>query len=140
MIAAIDFTDVYDRASATPLGNGVVFRLPFSFGTGSMMLASLGGASIPPCDLRDVGLAEFQRQAIGYDFVGYRGCDQSFHYFAMPDCLGFRITKPQLDVVQLPIQLGFCMFVSLRGGRLAMPDPRVMLEIRPEACKWALDW
>ena len=72
MIAAIDFREVDDRASVTPLVNGVVFRLPFSFGTGSMMLASLGGHSIPPRGLRDIGLAEFQRQASFYEFVGYR--------------------------------------------------------------------
>jgi len=140
MIAAIDFTDVDDMASATPLVNGVVFRLPFSFGTGSMMLASRGCRSMPPSNLRDISLAEFERQTTAYDFVGYRGCDRLFHYFAMPDCLGIRLPIQQLSVRQLPILLGFWMLVSFRRGRQTIPDPRVMLDIQPESCKWALDW
>ena len=139
MMTEIDIMEEKATASAVPLSRGVVFRVPAA-GAGVMLLASLGFHTAPPPDLYDIDLPELRQAAASLDFFGYRGCDPNYHYFSLPNSQGLRLPQQQIDLQPLPIQLGLCLFVTFRNGRLTIPDPVAMASVEPPTCDWALGW
>ena len=131
--------DVVESAQAFPLIGGVVFRWPVE-PSGVMMLASLGKATPAPDGLQTLPLAQFRRAVGSLSFFGYRGCDRNNHYFCLPSHRGLCVSRRELAIEPMSIELGFCLFVAFRAGTLTVADPEIVSTIDPQACRWTLGW
>ena len=119
------------------LQGGAAFRWETA-GAGVLILASLGCAAAP---LDTMFLPDLQalsaRVPAGWP-VGYRGCDDSRHYFCSPTGEAFSLPRRCWTITAMPVQLGWCIPLLFEEERLVVPPKNWSSEVDLGSLQWTL--
>jgi hypothetical protein len=128
------------------LRNGVVRREEVRMRGGDwlcVVLVLAGCAQPKEASLKQVTLAELERETADLVYFNFTGCDEAFDYFSTPDGREFKLsaTESKMRHRALPASLrppmrrgaGMILFVKLKGGQWVPPDPEQMRRLFPES-------
>jgi hypothetical protein len=92
----------------------------------SVVLAIACGSS-PAKDValvQQVTVPELERATSQLVFFNYIGSDADFHYFTTAHGDRYKVSRPEWELPHtIPLGSGVQMFVSVRNGKLTVPDP-----------------
>lgn len=107
-----------------------------------VVLVLAGCAHPKEASMKQVTLAELERETADLVYFNFTGCDNDFDYFSTPDGREFKLsaTESKMRHRALPAQLrppmprggGMILFVKLKGGQWVPPDPEQMRRLFPE--------
>ena len=122
---------------AVRLPGGVAFRWETA-GAGALILAALGCASVPSVLLQVHDLAELQQWAAPGCPIGYRGCDDTRHYFLMRSGVSISLPLHGWHVTAMPVTLGWCIPLMFEADRLIVPPREWSINADLHSLQWAL--
>jgi hypothetical protein len=92
--------------------------------------------------VKQVTLAELERETAELVYFNFTGCDDAFDYFSTPDGREFKLpaAASKMRHRALPPQLrppmppggGMILFVKLKDGQWVPPDPEQMRRLYPD--------
>jgi len=124
-------------SEAVRLPGGVAFRWD-SAGAGVFILAALGCASVPLVQQHLANLAELSCLAEPAQPLGYRGCDERYHYFRLPAGNNVSLPRECWQVSTMPVKLGWCIPLVFEQDRLVIPSSEWSLEADLNSLQWTL--
>lgn len=124
-------------SEAVRLPGGVAFRWD-SAGAGVFILAALGCASVPLVQQHLANLAELSCLTEPATPLGYRGCDERYHYFRLPAGNNVSLPRECWQVSAMPVKLGWCIPLVFEQDRLVIPSSEWSLEADLNSLQWTL--
>ncbi|XZE53510.1 hypothetical protein SH139x_005259 [Planctomycetaceae bacterium SH139] len=124
-------------SEAVRLPGGVAFRWD-SAGAGVFILAALGCASVPLVQQHVANLAELSCLAESATPLGYRGCDERYHYFRLPAGNNVSLPRECWQVSAMPVKLGWCIPLVFEQDRLVIPSSEWSLAADLNSLQWTL--
>jgi|GEM_PF-4694889 len=82
---------------------------------------------------KQVTVAELGNETDHLIFFNYVGSDAEFHYFTTAESKRYKVPRSDRDnLVTFPLDGGMQLFMTVKDGKLTVPDPKEMAALSEE--------